>query len=183
MLAPFFFFFLTNYFFNIFFISASEKEVRSSTEFHDPLNFLITILLNVLGVSFKGSGISPLREHDKITLFFIMVIAIYSIVFLGIKLGPQNATYLPMFKFICVICAILSCELLASILVNPSKLLIINICGFLVELIRRSWYKLIYELLCHATNNLVHCIQHISQAFKRFSLFSGTNRQDQDDIV
>ena len=140
-------------------------------------------MLNVLGVSFKGSGISPLREHDKTTLFFIMVIAIYSIVFLGIKLRPQNATYLPMFKFICVICAILSCELLASILVNPSKLLIINICGFLVELIRRSWYKLIYELLCHATNDLARWIQHRSQAFKRISFFGGTNRQDQDDIV
>ncbi|KAL0006808.1 hypothetical protein SO802_008310, partial [Lithocarpus litseifolius] len=162
---------------------ASEKEVRFSTEFHEPLYFFIIILLNVLGVSYKGSGISPLKEHDEITLFFIMAIAIYSIVFLGIKLGPQNATYLPMFKFICVICAILSCELLASILVNPLKLLIINICGFLVELIRRSWYKLIYELLCRVTNNLVHWIQHTSQAFKRFSLFGGTNRQDQDDIV
>ena len=169
--------------FFIFFNSASKKEVRSSTEFHDPLNFLIMILLNVLGVSFKGSGISPLREHDKITLFFIMAIAIYSIVFLGIKLGPQNATYLPMFKFICVICAILSCELLASILVNPLKLLIINICGFLVELIRLSWYKLIYEILCHAADNLVPWIQHTSQAFKRFSLFGSTKKQDQDDIV
>ena len=169
--------------FFIFFNSASKKEVRSSTEFHDPLNFLIMILLNVLGVSFKGSGISPLREHDKIMLFFIMVIAIYSIVFLGIKLGPQNATYLPMFKFICVICAILSCELLASILVNPLNLLIINISGFLVELIRRSWYKLIYELLCHATNDLARWIQHRSQAFERISFFGGTNRQDQDDIV
>ena len=121
--------------------------------------------------------------HDEITLFFVMTIAIYSIVFLGIKLGPQNTAYLPLFKFICVTCAILSCELLGSILVNPLKLLIINICGFLVELIRLSWYKLIYEILCHAADNLVPWIQHTSQAFKRFSLFGGTKKQDQDDIV
>ncbi|KAL4601108.1 hypothetical protein ACB092_11G248200 [Castanea dentata] len=112
-----------------------------------------------------------------------MAIAIYSIVFLGIKLGPQNAAYLPLFKFVCVTCAILSCELLGSILVNPLKLLIINICGFLAELIRRSLYKIIYELLYPATDDMVPWIQHASQAFKRFSLFGSTKKQDQDDIV
>ena len=166
----------------IIFNCASEKEVRSSTEFHEPLNFLVTILLGVLGLSFKGSGIPPLKEHDEITLIIIMAIVIYVIAFLGIKLGPRNATYLPMFKFICVICAILACELFASILADPSKLFIINLCGILVELIRRM-YKQIYELLYHATN-LIHWIQHTSQVLKRFSLFGGTNKkQDQDDIV
>nr|POE55580.1 hypothetical protein CFP56_66194 [Quercus suber] len=159
---------------------AGEKEVRSSTEFHDPLNFLILTLLGVLGSSFRGSGISPLKEHGEIMFFIIMAIVIYCTAFLGMKLGPQNATYLPMFKFICVTCAFLACELFASILIDPLRLFIINLCGILVELIRRSWYKLIPELLCYATNKLVHWVQNTSQAFiNRF----GTKKQDQDDIV
>ena len=159
---------------------ASEQEVRSSTEFHDPLNILILTLLGVLGTSFRGSGISPLKEHGEILFFIIMAIVIYCIAFLGMKLGPQNATYLPMFKFICVSYALLACELFASILVDPLRLFIINLCGILVELIRRSWYKLIPKFLCRATNKLVHWIQHTSQAFiNRF----GTKKQDEDDIV
>ena len=164
----------------LLFSCASEKVVRSSTEFHDPLNFLILTLLGVLGASFRGSSISPLKEHGEIMFFIIMAIVIYCIAFLGMKLGPQNATYLPMFKFICVTCALLACELFASILVDPLRLFIINLCGILVELIRRSWYKLIYKLLNHATNNLVHWIQHIYQTFNKYF---GTKKQDQDDIV
>uniref|UniRef100_A0A7N2LE35 Uncharacterized protein n=1 Tax=Quercus lobata TaxID=97700 RepID=A0A7N2LE35_QUELO len=159
---------------------AREKEVRSSTKFHDPLNFLILTLLGVLGASLRGSGISPLKEHGEIIFFIIMAIVIYCIAFLGMKLGPQNVTYLPMFNFICVTCAFLACELFASILVDPLRLFIINLCGILVELIRHRWYKLIPELFCHATNKLVHGIQHTSQAFiNKF----GTKKQDQDDIV
>ena len=164
----------------LFFSCASEKEVRSSTEIHEPLNFLILTLLGVLGASFRGPGNSPLKEHGEIMFFIIMAIVIYCIAFLGMKLGPQNATYLPMFKFICVTCAFLACELFASILIDPLRLFIINLCGIPGELIRCSWYKLIPELLYHATNKPVHWIQHTSQAFiNRF----GTKKQDQDDIV
>ena len=54
----------------------------------------------------------------------------------GSKLGPQNAAYLFLFKIICVISAILACELLAYILVGPLRLFslfLINLCGILVE--------------------------------------------------
>ena len=131
------------YIYILFFNCASEKEV-SSTKFHEPLNFLITIILGVLGVHYQGLGISPLKEHGAIMLFFIMAAVIYSIAFLGIKLGPQNANYLPIFKFLCVTCAILACELLLSILVDHLRLVMINLCGILVELLRR-WYKQIYQ--------------------------------------
>ena len=106
---------------NVHFSSSSnDKEARSSMEFHEPLNFLILVLLGVLRVRFRGFGISPLVEHDVIMLFFIVAIVIYGIAFLGMKLGPQNADYLYKFKFVCVICAILACDLLASILVDPT---------------------------------------------------------------
>ena len=124
----------------MFFNCAREKEVRSSTKFHEPLNFLITIILGVLGAHYQGLGISPLKEHGAIMLLFIMVVVIYSIAFLGIKVGPRNAKYLPMFKFLCVTCAILACELLLSILVDHLRLLTINSCGILIELIRRHKY-------------------------------------------
>ncbi len=179
---------------NFFFLNcASEKEVHSSTSFHEPLNFLITILLGVLGLHLRGLGISPPREYDTVMAFFVMAVIIYGTSFLGIKLGPQNADYLPMLKFVCVICAILACELLASILVDPLRLVMINLCGILVELIRRC-YKQIYELLCYAANlvlntscNLFQKIyqsqfrQSASQAFNKFTLFGGTKKQDQED--
>ena len=114
---------------------------------------------------------SPI-EHDAIMPFFIMAIVIYGTALLGIKLGPQNADYLPTLKFLCVICAILAFELLASILVDPLCLVMINLCGIIVELIRR-WYKQIYELLyTHAANLVLNTW---------LSLFGGTKKQEQDD--
>jgi hypothetical protein len=149
------------------------------------------ILFGVLGLHFRGLDISLLMEHDTMP-FFIMVVVIYGIAFLGIKLGPQNADYLPILKFLCVICAILACELLASILVDPLRLVMINLCGILVELIRRR-YKQIYEPLCYAANLVLNtsCYllqkiyksqfrQSASQAFNKFTLFGGTKKQDQD---
>ncbi|GMY22417.1 hypothetical protein FCV25MIE_17658, partial [Fagus crenata] len=97
---------------------------------------------------------------------------IYGTALLGIKLGPQNEDYLPILKFLCVICAILAFELLASILVDPLCLVMINLCGIVVELIRR-WYKQIYELLyTHAANLVLNTW---------LSLFGGTKKREQDD--
>ena len=108
------------FFFN-FINFASEKEVHSSTEFHEPRNFLVMIFLGNYGVDFRDLGISLLKEYGAIMLVFIMVVVIYGIAFLGIKLGPQNAAYLFFFKMICDISAILACELLAYILVGPLR--------------------------------------------------------------
>uniref|UniRef100_A0A2N9FP78 Uncharacterized protein n=1 Tax=Fagus sylvatica TaxID=28930 RepID=A0A2N9FP78_FAGSY len=76
-------------------------------------------------------------EYDAMMPFFIMAVVIYGTAFLGIKLGPQNADYIPILRFVCVTSAILAFELLASSLVDPLRLLVINICGILVELLRR----------------------------------------------
>ena len=112
------------------------------------------------------------KDYDAIMPFFIMTVVIYGTALLGIKVGPQNADYLPILKFLCVICAILAFELLASILVDPLCLVMINLCGILVELSRR-WYKQIYELLyTHAANLVLNTW---------LSLFGGTKKQDQDD--
>ncbi len=146
----------------MFFNYASEKEVRSPTKFHEPLNFLITILSSVFALHPRAVGTSPLMEHDAMMPFFIMAVVIYGTAFLGIKLGPQNAGYIPILQFVCVTCAIVASELLASSLVDPLRLLVINICGILVELLRR-WYK-----------------QILTWIFNRFSLFGGTKKQDQD---
>ena len=146
----------------MFFNYASEKEVRSLTEFHEPLNFLITILVGVFALHSRGVGTSPLMEYDAMMPFFIMAVVIYGTAFLGIKLGPQNADYIPILRFVCVTSAILAFELLASSLVDPLRLLVINICGILVELLRR-WYK-----------------QILTWKFNRFSLSGNTKKQDQD---
>ena len=124
------------------------------------------------------------RVWDKWFWFFIMVVVIYATAFLGIKLGPQNANYLPMLKIVCVIWAILACELLASILVDPLRLFLINLCGILVEVLCR-WYTQIYAFLCHQTilvlNTSWNLFQKICKAFNNFSLKGMTKNQDQDD--
>lgn len=81
-----------------------------------------------------------------------------------------------MFEFVCDICAILACELVASILINPLRLLIINLCGILMELTHHM-YKQVYELLCHIS----YWIQHKTKAFNKFTLFGdSTKKQDRD---
>ena len=144
----------------MFFNYASEKEVRSPTKFHEPLNFVITILVGVFSLHSRGVGTSPLMEYDAMMPFFIMAVVIYGTAFLGIKLGPQNAGYIPILQFVCVTCAIVASELLASSLVDPLRLLVINICGILVELLRR-WYK-----------------QILTWKFNRFSFFGDAEKQD-----
>ena len=146
----------------MFFNYASEKEVRSPTKFHEPLNFVIKILSSVFALHPRAVGTSPLMEHDAMMPFFIMAVVIYGTAFLGIKLGPQNAGYIPILQFVCVTCAIVASELLASSLVDPLRLLVINICGILVELLRR-WYK-----------------QILTWKFNRFSFFGDAEKQDQD---
>uniref|UniRef100_A0A7N2LB55 Uncharacterized protein n=1 Tax=Quercus lobata TaxID=97700 RepID=A0A7N2LB55_QUELO len=79
------------------------------------------VFLGILGVDFRGSGISAIKEYGAIMLVFIIEVVIYGIAFLGFKLGPQNTAYLFFFKIICVIFAILACELLAYILVGPLR--------------------------------------------------------------
>ena len=112
-----------------------------------------------------------------------MVVVIYGTTFFGLKLGPQNATFLPMLKIVCVICAILACELLASILVGPLKLFMIYLCGILVEVLCRC-YKQIYAFLCHQTflvlNTSRNLFQKICKALNNFSLKGMTKNQDQD---
>ena len=78
--------------------------------------------------------------------------------------------------------------LLASILVNPYKVLIINFCGILVELIRRK-HKQICEHLYRAANVVLNTLcnsfkkiyKHTSKAFNKFTLFGGTKKQNQGD--
>ena len=72
-----------------------------------------------------------------------MAIVIYSIAFVGIRVGPQksqNRSYLPFFVSICLTTGTLACELLLYILITPFWLLIINLCAILVEVLHR-WYQ------------------------------------------
>jgi hypothetical protein len=132
---------------------SEELKVSSSTPFHAAFGFLITILIGLVGVHFQGLGVSPLRTHFATMLLFLMAVVIYSIAFVGIKVGAHNTSYhyLPLFKFICLISGTIACELLVSILIAALWLLIINLCAILVEVLRR-WYQPIFDRLCHAAN-------------------------------
>ena len=131
----------------------SEEEVNFSTPFHAAFGFLITLLLALVGVHFQGLGVSPLKTHFATILLFLMAVVIYSIAFVGIKVGAHNTSYryLPLFNFICLISGTLACELLVSILITPLWLLIINLCAILVEVLRRC-YQPIFDRFCHPAN-------------------------------
>lgn len=103
------------------------------------------------------------------------------------NLGPQNAAYLFLFNIICIISAILSCELaclhhcwsfkvvLDQFMRNSSKG-----AGML-----RRWYKKIYASFCYPTTlalNMYHNLfKKIYVAFKNITFTGRTKNQDQDD--
>ena len=70
-----------------------------------------------------------------------------------IILQPHNKEYHPIFRWICLVCGIIACELLVAILIFLFWLFIINLCTILVEEILRLWYQQIYEYL-YATANV-----------------------------
>lgn len=106
-----------------------------------------------------------------------MVVAMLCTALVGMALGPENADYLPMFKIFCVVCAVLACELLMSISIDPLWQVMITLCLILLELTCRK-YKQIYEHL----RPISHWVQHKTKAFNKFTLFGGsTEKQAQDE--
>lgn len=167
------------------FSCASEDEASSSTPFHAVFGFLIMLLLTLVGVHFQGLNMSPLTTHYAAMVLFIIAVFIYSIAFAGIKVGPHNTSYLPIFNFICLTSGIIACELLVYILIPTFWLLIINLCATLVEVLRR-WYKqisarLIDDLVLDTSSHLLQKIhQSASKAFAGFTLTHCSTEKEED---
>ena len=156
------------------FCCASEDESSSSTPFHAVFGFLIMLLLTLVGVHFQGLNMSPLTTHYATMVLFIIAVFIYSIAFAGIKIGPHNTSYLPIFNFICLTSGIIACELLVYILIPAFWLLIINLCATLVEVLRR-WYK-------QTSSHLLQKIhQSASKAFAGFTLTHCSTEKEEDN--
>ncbi|KAF3957851.1 hypothetical protein CMV_017173 [Castanea mollissima] len=82
--------------------------------FHKLIANLISILAASIGFHFQGLGVSPLETHFATFLVLIMTAIVYSIAYMGIKLQPQGADYLLLFRLICLVSGIIAIELLIS---------------------------------------------------------------------
>uniref|UniRef100_A0A7N2MMD6 Uncharacterized protein n=1 Tax=Quercus lobata TaxID=97700 RepID=A0A7N2MMD6_QUELO len=77
-------------------------------------------------------SISPLETHFATVLLFIMAAILYSIAYMEIKLQPQGAEYLLLFRFFCLVSGIIAVELLISIIISPFWLFMVNFLQILI---------------------------------------------------
>ncbi|KAK9996047.1 hypothetical protein SO802_020733 [Lithocarpus litseifolius] len=61
-----------------------------------------------------------------------MATIVHRIAYMEIKLQPQDAGYLPILRFICLIFGIIAIELLFAIIFSPLWLFMVNLCPILI---------------------------------------------------
>uniref|UniRef100_A0A7N2RBS6 Uncharacterized protein n=1 Tax=Quercus lobata TaxID=97700 RepID=A0A7N2RBS6_QUELO len=100
--------------------------------FHALIAFLVSFLAALIGLHFQVLSISPLETHFATVLLFIMAAILYSIAYMEIKLQPQGAEYLLLFRFFCLVSGIIAVELLISIIISPFWLFMVNFLQILI---------------------------------------------------
>ena len=141
-------------------VCASDEALIFFEAFHAPLIFLKIFLCAIIGIHFQALNVSPLETHLGIMLLFIMTTIVYIIAYLEIKVQPQDAAYLFIFRLICLVSAILSVELLVSLIISPFWLFMVNLCPILIIGVMHHWYQGIYEGL-YKTAGMVLKAVHI----------------------
>jgi len=102
-------------------------------------------------------SISPLETHFATVLLFIMAAILYSIAYMEIKLQPQGAEYLLLFRFICLVSGIIAVELPISIIISPFWLFMVNFLPILIVGVLCS-YKQIYQFLYYTANLIFNAV-------------------------
>ncbi|KAF3953763.1 hypothetical protein CMV_020820 [Castanea mollissima] len=98
----------------------NSNEALSFIEaFHVLLNDLALFPTALIGLHFQVLDVSPLHTHFAIVLLFFMATIIHHIAYMEIKLQPQDAGYLPILMFICLVSGIIAIELLFAIIISP----------------------------------------------------------------
>ncbi|KAK4568544.1 hypothetical protein RGQ29_004094 [Quercus rubra] len=97
----------------------SDEALSFIEAFHSLLGELALFPIALTGLHFQVLGVSPLHTHFAIILLFFMAAIVRHIAYLGIKLQPQDAGYLPILRFICLVSGIIAIELLFAIIDVP----------------------------------------------------------------
>ena len=133
-------------------VCASDEALSFIEAFHLLLGELALFPTALIGLHFQVLGVSPLHTHFPIILLFFMATIIHHIAYMGIKLQPQDAGYLPILRFFCLVSGIIAIELLFAIIISPFWLFMVNLCPILILGVLRPLYQQIYQCVCYITN-------------------------------
>ena len=133
-------------------VCASNEALSFIEAFHALLDDLALFPTALIGIHFQVLGVSPLHMHFAIILLFFMATIIHRIAYMEIKLQPQDAGYLPILRFICLVSGTIAIELLFAIIISPFWLIIFNLCPILILGVLRPLYQQIYQCVCYTAN-------------------------------
>ena len=135
-------------------VCASNEALSFIEAFHVLLNDLALFPIALIGLHFQVLGVSPLHTHFAIVLLFFMAAIIHRIAYMEIKLQPQDAGYLPILRFICLVSGIIAIELLFAIIISPFWLFMVNFCPILILGVLRHLYQQVYQCVLNAVCSL-----------------------------
>ena len=124
---------------------ANNEALSFIEAFHALLGDLALFPTALIGLHFQVLGISPLHTHFAIILLFFIATIVHCIAYMEIKLRPQDAVYLPILSFICLVSRIIVIELLFAIIISPFWLFMVNLCPILILEVLRHLYQQIYQ--------------------------------------
>ncbi|XP_050258336.1 uncharacterized protein LOC126703420 isoform X2 [Quercus robur] len=120
--------------------------------FHALLGDLTLFPIALIGLHFQVLDVSTLHMHFAIVLLFFMATIVHRIAYTEIKLRPQDARYLPILSFICLVSGIIAIELLFAIIISPFWLFMVNLCPILILGVLRHLYQQIYQCVYYTAN-------------------------------
>ena len=134
------------------YVCASNEALSFIEAFHALLDDLSLFPTALIGIHFQVLGVSPLHTHFAIILLFFMATIVHRIAYMEIKLQPQDAGYLPILRFICLVSGIIAIELLFAIIISPFWLFMVNLCPILILGVLCPLYQQIYQCVCYTAN-------------------------------
>lgn len=111
-------------------MSRLEQEDRLFMQLITLLGFFFSFLMTLLGINYQSSSVSLFHEHRAIMLLLIIVVFIGTTASAAVILPTSYTSYIPLFKFVCLISGAFSCDLLLLILVPAFGWFIFTICVF-----------------------------------------------------
>ena len=103
------------------------------------------IPIALIGLHFQALDVLPLDTHFAIILPFVMATIVHGIAYVDIKLLPQNAEYLPILRFICLVSGIITIELLVAIILSPFWIFLVNLCPIMILGVPHHSYQQVYQ--------------------------------------
>ena len=138
-------------------VCASDEALSFIEAFHSLLGELALFPTALIGLHFQILGVSPLHTHFPIILLFFMATIVHNIAYMGIKLQPKDAGYLPILRFIYLVSGIIAIELLFAIIISPFWLFMVNLCPILILGVHHL-YQLMYKCVYSAANFVLDAV-------------------------